>query len=86
MTVKPARKKGGGGDASSSSGSCAVKSLAKPVVNCLSCGKVRGGGQARRAWAAVAAARAVFRNVDAGLLAEAADPHASCFYHVELSD
>ncbi|KAI7840280.1 hypothetical protein COHA_006062 [Chlorella ohadii] len=40
VTVKPARKKGGGGDASSSSGSCAVKSLAKPVVNCLSCGKI----------------------------------------------
>lgn len=42
VTVKPARKKGGGGgDAGcSSSGSGAAKSLAKPVVNCLRCGKV----------------------------------------------
>lgn len=50
VTVKPSKKKGGGGEAGSSSGSGAAKSLANPVVNCLSCGKVRGaGGQARSA-------------------------------------
>ncbi|PRW59891.1 activating signal cointegrator 1 isoform A [Chlorella sorokiniana] len=42
VTVKPARKKGSGGEAGSSSsgGGSATKSLAKPVVNCLSCGKI----------------------------------------------
>lgn len=45
VTVKPARKKGGGGDgAGSGSSSGAAKSLAKPVVNCLSCGKVGRAG------------------------------------------